>query len=275
MGILNIPPSIIRGILKCRFKYWSTLFDIGNPANRKALWDDVRNRQAISNATACLKSLLSPEIEFTAQSVQDYFDELAQCDVLRESVEKYKDVIGKDFQARLSGVAVTANLFCYVAIRIMKPDIIIETGCAAGWTSALFLLVLHQNHKDDLFSIDLPPVAGQLSMDWTMPGNLQSGFLIPQELRSRWTLILGNAQSQLILLFEKIRQVDVFYHDSDHTYQHMMWEYASAWPYLSEQGLLISDDIGWNTAFWDFAIAMRRPIVVHSNNTNFGVISRP
>lgn len=61
-------------------------------------------------------------------------------------------------------------------------------------------------------------------------------------------------------------------HDSDHTYEHMMWECTSAWSYLPQVGIIVSDDIGWNTAFWDFATAMHRDMVVHSSNRNFGAI---
>jgi hypothetical protein len=207
------------------------------------------------------------------ETVRGYFEELARCDALRESVEKYEYVTGKDFHARLSRRGVAAGLFCYVLTRIVEPEIVVETGCAAGWTSALFLAALHRNQKGRLFSIDIPPVAGQLSMNRTLPEGLQPGFLVPEGLKARWTLILGNARVKLIPLLERNHPVDIFYSDSDHTYQHMMWEYASVWPYLSKHGQLISDDIGWNTAFWDFATAMRRPFVVHRSNTNFGALS--
>jgi len=111
-------------------------------------------------------------------------------------------------------------------------------------------------------------------MDWTLPSDLKPGFLVPHELRTRWTLILGDARVKLIPLLEKWHKIDVFFHDSDHTYLHMMWGYTSAWPYLLESGLLISDDVGQNTAFYDFADAMQRPIVVHASNPNVGAITR-
>ena len=108
-----------------------------------------------------------------------------------------------------------------------------------------------------------------------MPEDLQVGFLVPPELRGRWALTLGNVRTELIPLLERIGSVDLFCHDSDHTYIHMMWEYASVWPYLSSHGLLVSDDIGWNTAFWDFATAVDRPFTIHNSNTNFGALSKP
>jgi len=33
----------------------------------------------------------------------------------------------------------------------------------------------------------------------------------------------------------------------------MTIEYRTAWPYIQKGGFLLSDDVGWNTAFADFA----------------------
>ncbi len=48
-------------------------------------------------------------------------------------------------------------------------------------------------------------------------------------------------------------EVDLFIHDSEHTYQNMMFEFHTVWPYLRKGGLLLSDDIDWNQAFKEFA----------------------
>jgi len=45
----------------------------------------------------------------------------------------------------------------------------------------------------------------------------------------------------------------MFLHDSKHTYEHMMWEFNIVWPTLNDSGILISDDINWNSAFTDFS----------------------
>ncbi|MCH8194533.1 MAG: class I SAM-dependent methyltransferase [Chloroflexi bacterium] len=244
------------------------------PDRRMAQWADVRRRQAMADPAQCLERLLGPNRGITPAMVQELFDEVAACDPLRRSVERYKDVIGKDFQAKLSGVVVAAILFNYVATRIVRPEVVVETGCATGWTSALFLLALRHNGKGHLYTIDLPAVSGELSMDWTLPAGLETGFLAPEELRDRWTLIIGDARAELMPLLAKVQQVDIFYHDSDHTYQHMMWEYTSVWPHLPPGGLLVSDDIGWNTAAWDFSRAMSRPLAIHGSNLNFGALAK-
>jgi predicted O-methyltransferase YrrM len=46
--------------------------------------------------------------------------------------------------------------------------------------------------------------------------------------------------------------VDIFIHDSDHSYDHMHWEFEQVWPLIRPGGLLLSDDILGNQAFDDF-----------------------
>jgi cephalosporin hydroxylase len=45
----------------------------------------------------------------------------------------------------------------------------------------------------------------------------------------------------------------MFFHDSDHTYNHMMFEFKEAKRKLVAGGLIVADDISWNASLWDFA----------------------
>lgn len=208
-----------------------------------------------------------------------YVDELTSYRALENKVVRYQALVnGKSFSQYLKGAGGAAIFFCYVLTRLVKPEVVIQTGCASGWTSALFLFALHQNQKGHFYNINLGPTKGQFGMDWTLPEDVEPGFLIPDELRNRWTLIDGDVSVHLIPLLQRIsgrnQKVDIFFHDSNHTYEHMMWEYTTVWPYLDQQGFLISDDIGWNTAFMDFSMALEKPYVIHKSNRNFGVLSK-
>jgi predicted O-methyltransferase YrrM len=166
----------------------------------------------------------------------------------------------------------------YMIIRIQKPDTIVETGCASGLTSAVLLFALKQNRKGRLTSIDIPAKKGQFEMNWSIPDGLEPGFLIPPSLREngKWSLILENARDALprLLGSEGFRQIDVFYHDSDHSFGHQMWEYLTVWPHLSRGGLLLSDDIGWSCAFRDFSRHVGRAMAIHKGSANFGAIRK-
>ena len=48
-------------------------------------------------------------------------------------------------------------------------------------------------------------------------------------------------------------EIVFFYHDSDHTYDHMMFEFTQAKRKLTPGGLVVGDDISWNASVWDFA----------------------
>ncbi|MBI3306454.1 MAG: class I SAM-dependent methyltransferase [Candidatus Omnitrophica bacterium] len=248
------------------------LFDSGQIDNRKALWQDVRKNLAIADAAQCLKKILPLSLNVSEAMVRQYFTELKNFQPLKDLLAAHKKVLNKDFEKKTLGVGLTTELFCYVACRFLQPSVIVETGCATGWTSALFLLAIHHNHKGHLYTVDLSAKKGEQSMDWSLPDGVEIGFLVPEELKKAWTLIQGNALDELMPLLNRLGNVEVFFHDSDHTYNQMMWEYTAAWSHLTDGGILISDDIGWNTAFWDFAVAENVPMAVHKNNPNFGAL---
>ena len=76
--------------------------------------------------------------------------------------------------------------------------------------------------------------------------------MIPHYLRHRWHLILGKSSEKLAPLFKNVVEIDIFLHDSDHSYQNMLWEFQTAWTYLKAGGLLLSHNIDYNDAFSDF-----------------------
>ena len=44
----------------------------------------------------------------------------------------------------------------------------------------------------------------------------------------------------------------MFYHDSEHTYKMMKWEYETVYQYMNKPSIICSDDVNWNLAFQDF-----------------------
>lgn len=165
--------------------------------------------------------------------------------------------------ALLAGV----DLF-YVLVRILRPSILIETGVAAGSMTAFILSALNKNKHGQLTSFDLPPKTGQGSMDWSLPETLKVGFLIPDEYKSRWSIVADDA-TYALPAFLRDKKVDYFFHDSDHTYEHMMLEYCLAYKHLD--GVLVSDDILLNNAFHEFCRAKKIPYNTHPNNNNLGL----
>lgn len=156
----------------------------------------------------------------------------------------------------------------YAIVRLIRPHIIIETGVHEGWSAWFTLLALEHNNHGILHSVDLPnqdveliPGDGHHQREF-LPEGKEPGWRVPEYLRGRWTLHLGNAKDILPTLLPTVNPIDIFVHDSLHTHDHMLFEYRSAWPFLRNGGLLIADDIDLNSSLSDFAQEIQHPYVV-------------
>ena len=134
----------------------------------------------------------------------------------------------------------------YAIIRITKPNTIVETGVFEGAGSCAILLALRRNDKGVLYSLDIPSPY--------LPTNKEVGWRIPQRLRNRWNLITGRSSEELQKLLTYLGEIDMFLHDSEHSYKNMRFEYETAWGHIQEGGLLLSHDITRNSAFRGFAM---------------------
>jgi len=144
------------------------------------------------------------------------------------------------FVPRWAADSLTARL-CYLACRLIEPEVVVETGVAYGVSSAFVLKALEVNGQGTLFSVDLPPLRRDYESFW--------GIAVPDGLRGRWRLHRGTSARVLPRLLEENPTVDLFVHDSLHTNRTMRREFDAVWPHLREGGLLIADDVERNRAF--------------------------
>ncbi len=154
-------------------------------------------------------------------------------------------------------------LFLYWVVRHLKPKVIVQTGVCNGLSSAFMMLALAKNGPEGtLHVIDMPPIFDSSDENWKVKGKVygvvipegkNSGWLVPEAYRNRFEVLSGDAKLLLPGLLKKLGKVDMFYHDSDHTYDHMMFEFKEAKTYLTQSGVIVSDDISWNASLWDFA----------------------
>ena len=186
--------------------------------------------------------------------ISDCFDEPALV-ALENAVSDRRERIPAEapFGAFHDGDSLLGRL-CYSIVRALKPTAIVETGVCYGVTSSYMLEALNGNRSGFLHSIDLPPLAKN--------GDDYVGWLVPQKLRARWSLHRGTSNRLLPSLLAELGQIDLFVHDSLHTYRNMTKEFDVAWPALRPGGVLISDDIEGNKAFqelsllWDVAASV-------------------
>lgn len=121
----------------------------------------------------------------------------------------------------------------YLLVRAIKPRVMVETGVLYGASSAHFLAALAHNGGGDLHSIDLG----------VGPEEPPNDFFVPDDLKSRWQLIIGDSRRELPQLLAQVGPIDLFHHDSLHTFEHMTWEYETVLPHLTAGGVLSSDDV--------------------------------
>lgn len=148
----------------------------------------------------------------------------------------------------------------YPLVRFLRPKAIVETGVYRGLSTAFMLAAVADNGMGKVYSVDLPSASyynpGTKEYDRTvLRGHETPGFAIPVELKDNWTLVVGPSKQVLPPLLDKLGQIDLFVHDSEHTYDCMWWEFTEAFAHIKPGGVLASDDVEKNSAFRDFVAA--------------------
>lgn len=167
-----------------------------------------------------------------------------------------------------SVLSLKESLALYFVIRSVKPETVVETGVSDGMSSLMILKAIKDNGRGQLYSIDYPEVG--------MPRlyGKEPGWIIDNGLRTKWTLIYGKTRDKMSPLLEKLRQVDVFLHDSEHSYPNMKFEFSLALKYMHVGSILLSDDITSNSAIIDSLLDQGLPIsnlsVLKDNEADFG-----
>ena len=163
----------------------------------------------------------------------------------------------------------TAGYDIYVLLRLLKPETTIETGVEAGVSSSFLLQALADNNKGKLYSVDYRVNEGEhvenihlgIIPVEVIPPDKETGFVIPASLRNRWVFKPGKSSYVLPGLLKELGKIQVFMHDSDHSYENMMFELTAIWDYLTDGGLILTHDTDSNSAFRDFAKKVNRRVM--------------
>ena len=229
----------------------------------------------------CIKKLTGD----TTENIKRYYEDIANNSELEKYLQTQFDeynsyINSKDFKiskffkenpaGRLNRPSQGhAGFFLYILVRSLKPEFFLETGVSAGESSTYILQAMHDNNFGKLFSIDFPSAIVEKGLTTIMPEGKTSGWAIPENLKDRWELSLGKSEELLPKILESHKEIDVFMHDSLHTYDHMMFEYTTSWDFIKKNGLLLSDDIvvmngKGHSPFVDFAESKQKEIVVYN-----------
>ncbi len=170
-------------------------------------------------------------------AVARFTQEIRASDFMAEMIRR-RDAYGSE---GVMGALDCATL--YGLTRWLRPAVVVESGGFIGMSSAFILKALADEKRTTatLYSIELSEDCDQ-------------GALIPDELRSAsggFMPVHGKVED--FLKRDQLPSlIDMFLHDSSHSYRHMLWEFRQLWPRLRDGGLLVSHDVQMNAAFPEF-----------------------
>jgi len=122
----------------------------------------------------------------------------------------------------------------YAFVRAMQPEHVVETGTQLGLGSCAIAAALLRNGHGRLTTIDIEPDAGYL-------------------IGEPWADVIDRRIGSSIEVLGGERDVDIFIHDSLHTYDYETQELASVGPNLRMGALVLSDNAHASAALSDWA----------------------
>ena len=125
--------------------------------------------------------------------------------------------------------------FLFLAVRSLRPGLMVETGVANGSSTFLILTAMDENGEGALVSFDIAHDVGALLTE-------------QERASSRWDLRIITPGT-FPTAIEDLDRIDVFLHDSDHSYANVTAELGHAWPRVRSGGLVVADDGETSYAF--------------------------
>ena len=196
-----------------------------NPVNRSKR--HIRRVKEYEELISPLATVLQKTCGASPKKVNDVLKQFKRIPLRRDSDI---EVIAAAFDASEELAAL-----CYSMVRLRQPSIVVETGVGRGVTSYYVLRAMEENATGRLYSIELP---------WLRRSYRSLvGKFVPASLRSRWTLVFGPGVREMKRILATVGTMDMFIHDSAHTYLNQLAEYQIALEGMRTGGILVSDDV--------------------------------
>jgi len=142
--------------------------------------------------------------------------------------------------------------YLYFLTRYTKPDCIVETGVAAGYTSYAFLSAIEENGRGRLYSSDFPY--------FRIPNpERYIGVLVEDSMRENWELYTDGDEVNLPRICERVDGIDIFHYDSDKSYSGRRFAMSCIAPKMNQTGIVIMDDLHDNSFFHDHVTTQEPP----------------
>lgn len=164
--------------------------------------------------------------------------------IISKKIKEEAKIILSDIDLSLGGGG--AYPLLYFITRKLKPNNILETGVAVGYSSYALLLGIEKNGIGTLYSSDFPYFRIKDPEKYI-------GILVPKKLKLNWNLFLEGDR----INFGKIKKFDIekfdlIHYDSDKTYKGRNLLLCEFNNYLTKNTIIIFDDIQDNYHFYDW-----------------------
>lgn len=229
---------------------------------------------------------LSQYLNIELIKIEEYYNELLDdSEFLKEineqikvSREFYQNAIFKHEELDSIDWLAIQRIILYILVRIYKPSVCVETGVFYGGNSCFILNALRRNNFGELISIDLP--SKQIKSNKRhflvgdkedIPSELDVGFLIHQSLKERWNLIRGDSLKEIPKI---VKNVDLYIHDSEHSFHFVQNEMSMIWKKLSGNAIIVVDDLDWSNGFYGFCVEKKIYPLIITDNGKSGLRAR-
>lgn len=156
----------------------------------------------------------------------------------------------------------------YFLTRLTRPTVVVETGVAAGWSSAAILAAMHRNGHGHLWSSELVYDRPWLHDDYRP----FVGMVVDPALHDRWTLLLDGDRANLPAILDASGPIDLFHFDSDKSLEGRRFAFELVQPNLAREAVVVVDDINDNLHFRRLAASSRVPFTVTGTRGTVGLI---
>ncbi|HLO89532.1 MAG: class I SAM-dependent methyltransferase [Chloroflexota bacterium] len=143
------------------------------------------------------------------------------------SFEKVKDI------ARRSSITPKQGQLLYRLVRYFKPDVILELGTSLGMSS-----IYQVSGSPDSFFIGMEGCATTAAI---AEENLKR-YTDPQN----YSMVIGNFNTMLTGVIEKIQKVDFVFLDGNHAYRPTLHYFSQLMPIMHDESVMVIHDIYWS-----------------------------
>lgn len=213
-------------------KLWVRFFDIQGKLSKKELenWLNAKKVSYEELAANINKDLWNESLEISS--------------IIKTDAAKTIKEMGCDLGG--GGIYPLITFF----VRILKPEVVVETGVAAGFSSYAVLESLRRNKKGRLYSSDFPY--------FRLPEpEKYIGIIVPDTLKNNWKLYIDGDRKNLPKIIAQVNNIDIFHFDSDKSYLGRKYAMDLIVPKMNADGLLIMDDIQDNSFFYDYVTSKK------------------